>query len=181
MITPDEALKRIFKNIHPLQEIPLPLKESLGFSLAEDVFADRDMPPSDRSAMDGYAVRSGDLAHCPCTLRLTGEVQAGSPASQPVLPGTCVRVLTGANIPPDADTVVIVEDTEESGGAVTFRKPANAGSNIRKQGEETRKGDLLFGRGTVLVASQIGLCHDSRQTKKSIVISQDFCYRPLSI
>ena len=158
MITPYDALNLILKNIHPLKVVSKPLSESHGYILAEEVSADRDMPPADRSAMDGFAVRSSDLTHCPCSLHLAGEVPAGSPALQTVLPGTCVRVLTGANIPPGADSVVMVEETEETGDIVTFRNPAKPGSNIRRQGEESKKGDILFSEGTVLGAAQIGLC-----------------------
>ena len=158
MITPQNAFEIILNNIHFLGVVTKPLNESMGYLLAEEIFTDRDLPPANRSAMDGFAVRAKDLAELPCTLRLIGEVPAGSPASQKVLSGTCIRVLTGAVIPPDADTVVIVEETEESGDNVTFLKPLKKGSNIRWQGEEARKGELLFGTGTVLGAAQIGLC-----------------------
>ncbi|MFC1528429.1 gephyrin-like molybdotransferase Glp [Candidatus Latescibacterota bacterium] len=158
MITPEAAFNSILNNIHPLHEIFVPLIESTGYTLAEEIFADRDSPAADRSAMDGYAVSHEDLAHCPRTLNLTGEVSAGSPEKPEVLPGTCVRVLTGANVPPGADTVVRVEDTEKSDDSVVFLKTIKSGSNIRRQGEEVKKGDLLFTRGTILGAAQIGIC-----------------------
>ncbi len=158
LITPDDALDIVLKRVRPLQAIRKPLAEAAGYCLAEEVRTDRDMPPADRSAMDGYAVRSSDLAKCPSTLRVAGEVAAGSPGRPKVGPGTCVRVLTGANIPPGADAVVMIEQTKEADGVVTFLAPVAAGSNIRRRAEESNKGDVLLAKGTVLDAVQIGLC-----------------------
>ncbi len=79
MISPPEALSIVLENVAPLPAVRLPLPESLGHVLARAIRADRDLPPADRSAMDGYAVRAADLASCPSTLRLIGEVAAGSP------------------------------------------------------------------------------------------------------
>ncbi len=158
LVTPKEALDIILRCARPLEATRKPLDEALGYCLAENVLADRDIPPADCSVMDGYAVRSADLAKCPCTLRLVGEVTAGSAARPRVRPGTCVRVLTGANIPPGADAVVMVEETEEADGLVTFRKKVPAGSNIRRRGEEAKKGDVLLRKNMVLGPVQIGLC-----------------------
>jgi len=108
--------------------------------------------------MDGFAVRAADLAECPRRLRLVGEVAAGSGARPRVRPGTCVRILTGANVPPGADTVVEVEDTREEGGFVTFEEPPSKKSNIRRRGEEARKGALLLRKGDLLTPPRIGLC-----------------------
>ena len=158
MITPDEAVRIIFANVSPLATVRTPLGESYGSILAGDVFADRDLPPADRSAMDGYAVRADDIKTCPCELSVTGEIPAGSPADMTVEAGCCVRIFTGAGIPDGADTVVMVEDTEESGGTVTFKTSVPFGKNIRRQGEETKQGDRIVSAGTTLGAAQIGLC-----------------------
>jgi molybdopterin molybdotransferase len=158
LITPNEALRIILECVRPLGIVRKPLDDARGYCLAENVLADRDIPPADCSTMDGYAVRSSDLAKCPRSLRLIGEVAAGSPARPRVRPGTCVRVLTGANIPPGADAVVMVEETEEAGGLVTFQKKAPAGSNIRRRGEEAKRGAVLLRKGMVLSPVQIGLC-----------------------
>ncbi len=158
LITPKKALDNVLEWVRPLEMTRRPLDEALGYCLAENILADRDMPPADCSIMDGYAVRSSDLARCPCTLRLIGEVAAGSAARPRVRAGTCVRVLTGANIPPGADAVVMVEQTEEADGVVTFQIKAPAGSNIRKRGEEAKKGAVLLEKKTVLGPVQIGLC-----------------------
>lgn len=158
MITANEALGIVLECVRPLKTTRKPLNEALGYCLAENVLADRDISPADRSTMDGYAVRSSDLAKCPCTLRLIGEVAAGSASRPRVRPGTCVRVLTGANIPPGADAVVMVEQTEEGDGLVTFQEKVPAGCNIRKRGEEAKRGAVLRSKKTVLGPVQIGLC-----------------------
>ncbi|MFC1511836.1 gephyrin-like molybdotransferase Glp [Candidatus Latescibacterota bacterium] len=158
MLTPGEAYQRILSHIKPLGKISRPLDQSQGFTLAEDIAADRDSPAADRSAMDGYAVRSEDIETCPAPLRLIGEVPAGKPAGQAVEPGTCIRILTGANIPPNADTVVKIENTSEADGIVTIRESPGPGANIRKRGEEALKGTVLLPTGTVLGPAQIGLC-----------------------
>jgi molybdopterin molybdotransferase len=158
MITPDEAWRIVLKHVRPLQPVATPLSEAADLCLAEDVRADRDQPAADRSAMDGYAVRSADLQRAPCLLRLVGEVAAGSAARPSVAPGTCVRILTGANVPPGADAVVMVEQTREDGGEVAFFSRAETGANILRRREEARKGEVLLPKGTVLRAAQVGVC-----------------------
>ncbi len=158
LITPKQALDIVLECARPLNTSRKPLDEALGYCLAEDVLADHDMPPANRSVMDGYAVRSRDLSMCPSSLALIGEVTAGSSSRPRVRPGTCVHVLTGANVPPGADTVVMVEETEEADGLVTFQKKAPAGSNIRIRGEEAKRGAVLLSKGTLLGPVQIGLC-----------------------
>lgn len=158
MIAPDEALSLVLDDVQPLGAVTKPLSQALGCCLVEDVRADRDMPPADRSAMDGYAVRAADLADLPAKLRLAGEVAAGSEARPLVEPGTCVRILTGANVPPGADTVVMVEQTAEEGESVVFRPPITKGTHILRRAEDAAEGTVLLARGTVLGALQIGVC-----------------------
>jgi len=158
MITPCDAVRLILKHARPLGARRVGLTDALGHCLAEDVRADRDLPPADRSAMDGYAVRCADLAKLPCDLRLKGEVAAGSPARPRVTPGSCVRVLTGANVPPGADAVVMVEQTAARNGHVTFHGRPSPGANILRQGEDARKGATLLRKGTLLGPIQIGTC-----------------------
>ncbi len=158
LITPTKALGIILEQVRPLKALRLPLSQATGHCLAEDIRSDRDQPAADRSAMDGFAVRSTDLSSCPRQLRLAGEVAAGSPARPRVRPGTCVRVLTGANVPPGADAVVIVEQTKESDSGVMFSRPVKVGANIRKRGEEAKNRTVLLKKGALLGAVQIGLC-----------------------
>jgi len=158
LITVEKALKVILAQVCPCGETTLPLYTATGYCLAEDIFADRDQPPSDRSAMDGYAVRSADVQRVPVQLTLVGEIAAGSAERPMVTPGTCVRILTGASIPSGADAVVKVEDTAEENGIVIFHSIPPPGANIRKQAEEIKKGSIILGNGMILDAVQIGLC-----------------------
>lgn len=158
MITPEAAWALVLRHTRPLKATKLPLTEAMGLRLALAVRADRDLPPADRSSMDGYAVRHDDLRQIPCTLRVVGEVAAGSAARPRVEPGTCARIFTGANLPPGADTVVMVEQAEGRGGRVTIRSSEKLGAHIRRRGEEARKGDVLLARGTALYAGQVGVC-----------------------
>ncbi len=148
MITPDAAWGIVLEHVRPLKPAAVPLTDALGCCLAEDVRADRDLPPADRSARDGYAVRHDDLQQRPCVLRVIGEVAAGSPGRPRVKPGACARIFTGANIPPGADTVVMVEQTQEDDGLVTISSSVARGANILRQGEDAPRGTVLLPRGT---------------------------------
>ena len=158
MISPRDALDIVLGCVRPLRAERLPLAQAAGGFLAEAIRADRDMPPADRSAMDGYAVQAADLAERPRTLRLTGEVAAGSGAKPRVRSGCCVRILTGANVPPGADTVVMQEDTTAGEGEVTFLARIERGENIRRRGEECVKGEVLLEPPAPLGPMQVGLC-----------------------
>src|SRR5512140_3569548 len=88
------------------------LEQSLGRVLAQDILANRNLPPYDVSAMDGFAVRSADVANSPATLELIEEIQAGSQPTKTVQAGQCARIMTGAPMPQGADAVIRVEDTK---------------------------------------------------------------------
>lgn len=158
MITIAKALKTVLSNVRPLKTTRRPLGDAQGFCLADDIRADRDLPPTDRSAMDGYAMRAKDLSRPLRELRLVGEVAAGSAKCPKVSPGECVYILTGASVPPTADTVVKQEETQELDGVVKFHRTTKLGANIRRQGEEARKGQVILPKGTILHAVQIGFC-----------------------
>jgi molybdopterin molybdotransferase len=165
LIAPQEALERALDSAAPLSPERRTPDQTLGCVLAEALYAQRDMPLADRSAMDGYAVRRDDLATCPVALELSGEVAAGSPAQPRVLPGRCVRIFTGANVPPGADTVVMVEQTVEQQGRVRFRAAPERGANILRRGEDARAGQLLLPEGTVMKPAAIALaCAVGRKT-----------------
>jgi len=165
LLTPQQTWSAISAHVTRLPTAALPLDKALGHVLAEPVCADRDQPPADRSAMDGFAVRAADLATVPATLPVVGEVAAGSPAAPTVAPGTCVRIFTGANLPPGADTVVIVETTRDAGpGQVTFTTTGRKCTNILRQGENARQGSELVPVGRVLGAVHIGICAAAGRT-----------------
>jgi len=159
MIPPAEALARVLANCSPLPAERVPLLEATGRVLARPVRADRDLPPAARSAMDGFAVRAADLAAAPVELRLVGEVAAGASARPRVRPGTCVRIFTGANIPPGADAVAIVETTDEvAPDRIAFRAPVEPAENIFPRGENARKGQVLLEKGAFLGPMQVAVC-----------------------
>ena len=158
LLTPQQTWLSILAQLPAPPVVDLPLADGLGHVLREPIHADRDLPPVDRSAMDGFAVRAEDLAAAPVTLSVLGEVAAGSAAAPSIPEGACVRIYTGANLPPGTNTVVKLEDTRAAGpGRVTFERPERKGANLWRAGENARRGDQLVPAGTVLGALHIGL------------------------
>ncbi len=164
MIGPDKAWDIVVERTTPLPVRRQKLAKSQRYVLAEPISADRDLPPADRAAMDGYAVRAEDLEFTPVKLPVCGEVAAGSAAAPEVSSGQCARIFTGANLPPGADTVVMVEDTapvtadSTEQELVTFLKTIPLGKNIFRQGENARQGEILIQAGVCLNSAHIGVC-----------------------
>lgn len=158
MLTVDEARRILLDAIAPLEPVDVGLAEAVGRTLAQTVVADRDSPPTDRSAMDGFAVRTDDLPRAEMTLAIRGEIRAGQAAAGIALdPGGAIRIFTGAVVPPGADAVVMVELTAEDAAAGTVRidERPDPGQNIRKQGEDRRAGETVVPGGTVLRPAEI--------------------------
>jgi molybdopterin molybdotransferase len=160
MITPDQAWRVILDHTVPLPTVTLKANEALGHFLAESVPADRDIPPVDRSAMDGFAVRAHDLQLVPVDLEVVGELAAGSDAEFRVGARSCVRIYTGAGLPPGADAVVMQEDTAPSDrpNSVRILKSVSRGANVFKRGENARKGDTLLAAGVRLDPAGLAVC-----------------------
>ena len=157
-ISAQSAFRILRTHVRRSKKISVGLDNALGCCLCTPVRADRDHPPTDRSAMDGFAVRTDSPESVLQSLPLVGEVAAGSDSCPRVRPGTCVRVLTGAVVPLGANAVVRLEDTAVADGAVTFLEPVRSGANIRKRGEETRRGDIVIPAGSVLGSAEFGVC-----------------------
>ena len=161
MLSVEEALERILSYFHPLEPEKVPILESLGRVLAEDVHADMDIPPLANSAMDGYAVLAADTAGAspdsPRRLRIVHNLAAGYTTNVEVRPGTAIRIMTGAPIPPGADAVVRFEDTEREGDWVNILTEVPVGKNVRPAGEDVRKGELVLARGTVVRPQEVGM------------------------
>lgn len=138
----------------------VPLEAAPGRVLAEDITAARDVPPFDRSPFDGYAFRAADTLGADkthgVTLKILEEIPAGVVGTQSITPGTAVKILTGAPIPPGADAVVKYEDTEFSETHVTIFQPFSAGENVVPQGEDVKAGALLSRPGTVIDCALLG-------------------------
>jgi molybdopterin molybdotransferase len=161
-LTPVEThLAAILAMLPNPDPIELRVGDGLGLVLAEDAVSSTLLPATDNSAMDGYALIAGDLAGAtraqPVRLSVTGEVTAGSGELPTVARGTCVRIMTGAPIPPGADTIVPVELTLAEGGTVSFHLVPSFGENIRHAGEDLVPGQPLVAAGRRLAPADIAL------------------------
>jgi molybdopterin molybdotransferase len=148
-----EATELVLGAAAPLPTERVPLAESAGRVAAEEGRSAVDLPPFDRSAMDGYAVLAADTAGGP--LRLAGEVAAGEAAPAALEPGTVVGITTGAPIPPGADAVLQSELAELADGAVRATEPVPAGRHVRVRGEDVRAGDLIAPAGEPIGLARI--------------------------
>jgi len=146
MIPLEEALRIVDEALSDvrLQGEMVPVREALGRALLADAAAQLDLPPFDKSAMDGYAVLDGDERD---EYRLLGTVPAGQVGTQQLVPGTAVKVMTGAPVPEGAGRVIIVEHTEERADRLLVRRHSSA-ANICRKGEDVRRGDVVLRAGT---------------------------------
>jgi len=169
MISVEEALEKVLSHVDVLEAEDELILESMGQVLAEDIYSTIDIPGMDNTAMDGYAVQAASTAGAtqasPCVLRVIGEVAAGYLTREEVIPGTAIRIMTGAPIPTGADAVVQFEDTDEdkrkkNNKPLTeigvFRK-VKKGLNIRHAGEDIASGSLVLKKGTLLRPQEIGV------------------------
>jgi molybdopterin molybdotransferase len=161
MISVQEALQILHKNIPAPETKIVSLEEAYNRCLSGDIKAPESSPRYTSSAMDGYALLWSDCAavskQCPAILKIIGESQAGIPFSGEVVPGTAIRISTGAMLPAGADTIVRVEDTESSGDQVSIFAARELGQDVRLEGEEFKTGDLLFRKGDTLGARELAL------------------------
>jgi molybdopterin molybdotransferase len=167
LIPLDEAQRRVLDGIDALPADTVDLAEAAGLVLAQAVRSALTVPPWANSAMDGFAVRSADVAPAspgrPVVLRVVGEVPAGRAPEVAVEAGAALRIMTGAMMPPGADTVVPVEDTDAPAGAseipqsVEIRAPARPGENVRRAGTDVAAGAALLDRGRACDPAAIAL------------------------
>ncbi|MFP4002981.1 MAG: gephyrin-like molybdotransferase Glp [Alphaproteobacteria bacterium] len=159
MLTVEEALERILRPLRPVPAETVSIAAARGRVLAEDVASRRTQPPSDVSAMDGYAVRAGDVARLPASLTVIGEAPAGRAFSGDMGAGEAVRIFTGGPVPAGADTIVLQEDVEPAEGSprILVREAARPGRHIRQRGQDIAKGAPLLKAGTRLGPRQLGL------------------------
>jgi molybdopterin molybdotransferase len=158
----EDALTVVLSTVPVLGMEKISLLDALGRVLAEDIIADRDNPPWNNSAMDGFAVRYEDIKQehaitTPTVLNVIEDVPAGRFPMKTVGTGEAIRIMTGAPIPQGADTVLKVEDTEATPTSVKVFKPEPQGANIRPQGEDVRKGECIIPKGTVLRSAEAGM------------------------
>lgn len=161
MLSFEQALSEVetrltASGITPATEL-VSLSQAWGRVLAEDVDADRDYPPFDRSTRDGFAVRSEDVVQTNTVLTLDGEVRAGEYFKAEIETGHCASIMTGAPLPPGADAVVMVEHTHAEGNKVEIQRPAASLENVVRKGSEAQAGQRVLEKGTRLRAGEIGL------------------------
>ena len=152
-----EALARVLAGAEPLPAGRTALADAHGRVLTADVAALRTQPPAAVSAMDGYAVRSADVAQVPAKLRLVGEVAAGHPFEGTIGPGEAARIFTGGVLPPGSDAVVIQENTARENDTVVVKASAGKGRHVRAEGLDFRRDELLLAKGRRLSDRDLAL------------------------
>lgn len=162
LVSREEALNLLLSSIKPVDQTELvPIEKAAGRVLARDLVAYMDIPPFDRAAMDGYAVRAEDTYGAselnPKVLKRVGVLRAGESTERRLERGECIRIATGCPIPPGADAVVMAEFAEEKGEDVLIYKPSHPLENISPRGEDIRRGDVVLREGEVLTPAKIGV------------------------
>ena len=149
-----EARRDVLAAVPPLPVVAVGLNEAFGLVLAEPVVAPYDVPPFSNSAMDGYAVRAADVQDAPVELEVVEDLPAGYVATSVVLPGTAIKIMTGAPLPDGADAVVQVEHTEQRDDRVSIASAVSQGTNVRAAG-----GDVVAGTGVFEAGERLGAAH----------------------
>ena len=156
-----EASAHTLAGVTALAAEAVALRDALGRVLARDVISPVTLPPWDNSSMDGFAVHADDVRGAtdaaPVRLRVIGTIAAGMRSERPVARGEAMRIMTGAPVPPGADSVVRVEDTTSSTDEVEVRDDRDARANIRVAGEDVREGAMVMRAGTTIMAAHVGV------------------------
>lgn len=157
MITVDQALEIILSRVAPLGVETIALKQAHQRILAQEVFADMDLPPFDRARMDGYALRSQDASLAPCRLKVIGEIAAGAYFDGTICEGEAIKIFTGAPVPKGADAVQKVEVTESDGVTVLIKEPVKSGQFITPRGSEIKEGEIVARSGRQIAAAEMAV------------------------
>lgn len=174
LIPVETALAHLVERSTPITGVEtIPVAEALGRVLAESPVASVSVPPADNSGMDGYALNTSDLHKGETQLVISQRIPAGV-APQPLTPGSCARIFTGAEIPAGADTVVMQENVSLDGDLATFPDGVAAGDNIRRAGQDINAGDALLANGVRLQPADLGLL-------ASVGLSEVSVYRRLKV
>jgi molybdopterin molybdotransferase len=168
-----EAKAIVDANIQPITRTEsVRIDDAVGRVLAVDLVAQLNVPPFDRAAMDGYAVRAEDTVGAgqfnPKVLKVAAQLNAGDVSGLQVEAGLCIQISTGAVLPKGADSVVMVEDTEAQDGSVRIFKPTYPKENVGKVGEDIKEGTLVLKEGTFLDAGKIGVLASQGMTKVQV-------------
>src|SRR5258706_1010241 len=194
ILSREEALARFEAAVFP-RAIPSeqrPLSDALGCALAQDIVAPIDVPPFDRSNVDGFAVRSADLASASeaalVRIMLNDEVIAcGTAPERPVLSGTATSIATGGPLPRGADAVVMVEHTQPPGPrAIEIRRAASPGQFVSYAGSDIARGEVLLRAGTMIGSRETGMCAAcriaggsvARRPRVAVIFTRDEVVQP---
>ncbi|HEC73333.1 MAG TPA: bifunctional molybdopterin-guanine dinucleotide biosynthesis adaptor protein MobB/molybdopterin molybdotransferase MoeA [Methylophaga aminisulfidivorans] len=150
-----QAINTLLRPIDSWQKVAL--RQSLGQVLQQDIVSPQQVPPYDNSAMDGYAFKSTDITASPFSLKQVGIAFAGKPYTGHVKAGECIRIMTGAKIPNDCDTVVMQEQVEVQAESITIHKAVVSGQNVRMAGEDIRINDIVLRAGRRIQPADLGL------------------------
>lgn len=166
MISLEEARERVLSHIQALPTEKVALLDAVGRVCMQDVVSDMDVAPFAHSAMDGFALRATQIADAteadPVKLEVMAEIAAGDVLQCDIPEGKCVRIMTGAELPQSADSVVkyeivgVVEGDGKTGSVVSFSSPTEAGSNVRAAGEEAKAGEVIIHSGDVISTAGVG-------------------------
>jgi molybdopterin molybdotransferase len=169
MVSVEQALEIVLRETPALAAEEVPLDDALGRVLARDVIADRDLPPFDRAAMDGYALRAADVLEAPTALEIVGEVRAGEWPALALGPGEALRIMTGAPVPEGATAVQQVEKTQPLDEfRVTILAAVAEGQNVAPRGSEIRAGEVVLARGRVVDPAAIGVLATTGHARVSV-------------
>jgi len=156
-----DALKIVLSNAERLESEVVPFDRAMGRVLAEDVISKVDVPPFDRSAVDGYSVRAADTFGAselkPVKLRVIGSVEIGVASKLRVGKGDAVKIMTGAPLPQGTDAVVMVEHTRAKDKNIAVFAPVTPGKNVSAMGEDVKAGDVVLRRGQLLRPQDVGM------------------------
>jgi len=164
-----EARELILASLPALGVETVGLREATDRVLAEDIAAERLIPPRDNSAMDGYALRAEDATDAPARLAIVEEIAAGHDPQRKLGPGEAARILTGAAVPEGADAVVMQEQTRRDGSEVILEESVSEGQHIRRAGSDVRPGTQVLAKGRGLRAADIGMLAALGRTQISVV------------
>lgn len=175
-LTLDKAWQRIDQNLSVLKETQsLTIREGLDHVLAQDVTSPIDVPSYTNSAMDGYAIRAADLAaNNDKRFKVVATIMAGAPVDRELQSDECMRIMTGAKMPPGADTVVMQEHVTRHDDTIVIGRDVQPGQNVRQAGEDIQRGGTVLQRGRRLTSADIGLL-------ASLGIAQVVTYRPVRV
>jgi molybdenum cofactor synthesis domain-containing protein len=161
LIPRQKALKIILNSVKPIEKTDrIRLEESINRVLAQNIIAEKNIPPFDRAAMDGYALKAEDTFSAsdnnPVSLKTSSVLHAGETAKKTISRGEVIRIATGCKIPIGANAVVMMEFTEEKGGKTSIFKPVYPGANIIKEGDDIKRNELILRKGELLTPAKIG-------------------------